>query len=564
MAKKSNNTDPQDRYNLVNEIIQSETDDNIEDFEELQERQAIGNFRIKGEMLYYRKETKEGFHEVFISRNTPYIKKKLIDMENGQVYYTLRFKDNHKYVERDVRASALVTKRELIKLSDAGLGVTENNAKSLITFIDQYIQKHDPEVEKVASRVGYIDNKFILPGSTDVRIVTSGGLNDIANSFKKKGTLEGYKAEVFDLIKEKDTPMFFLLSSLASPLLKHYSIDPFIVDLHGKTSQGKTTLLKVAAGAWGTGNLVGEWNITKVALERKAAFLNNLPLMLDDTRKASPYVLKDAVYQFSGGKSKGRGNINGIDEEITYKNIMLSTGEIALTEYNSEMAGVAARVIGVSDIPLKKEEFKPLYAGMDNQHGTIGEQFIQTYQKDPKYYNSLMNQLEDRYFEKAKGDDVLTRLGRSFAVVHLAGLILTDIDGFEFDVDTIMNGVYTPIADGSNVTYNKPKQLMIELLEMLDSKRRNVKYDLETDDRYADTLAIYKPDALYIPVAVIKDFLEKESTSIRKQWMEEGFTFRYQTGDTTPARYDRGRIRCIKIPKDVYEHLGFDFDRHIS
>ena len=550
-----------DNAEFVNKILE---ESNVENFDEIHERRSIGMFKVIGDVLYYTKETKDESYEVFVSRNTPYVKKKLIDMENGQVYYTIRFKDNNKYVERDVKASALVQRRELIKLSDAGLGVTENNARHLINYIDLYIKEHDPEVEKVASRVGYINNQFVLPGATDIRIVTSGGLNDIVNSFKTSGTLQTYKEEVFDIIKDKSAAAFFLLVSLASPLLKHFDIDPFIVDLHGKTSQGKTTLLRLASSAWGTGNLVGEWNITKVALERKAAFLNNLPLLLDDTRKASPYVLKDAVYQFSGGKSKGRGNVNGIDEEITYKNIMLSTGEIALTEYNSEMAGIAARVIGISEVNIKKDEFKPLYEGMKNNHGVIGNTFIKHFSNDTKFYKQMMDVLEGRYYDKARGDDILTRIGRSFAVVHLAGLILNEINGFEFDVEGVLEDIYTPIADGSNTTYNKPKQLMIEFLETLDSKRRNIKYDAHDDDKFADTMAIFKHDGLYIPVAVIKEYLEKESNSIRKQWLEENYTHKYSTGDTNPTKFDKSSIRCIKIPRDIYSKLGFDFDKEFS
>lgn len=537
----------------------------VENFEEVQERKTIGPYNIKDEALFYRKEDKEGgYTDVFVSRNTPYVKKKLIDMENGQIYYTIRFKDNNKYIERDIRASGLAQKSELIKLADSGLGVTDINARHLIGFIDYYIKEHDPVVEKVASRVGYINNQFVLPGATDIRVVTSGGLNEIVNSFKESGTLESYQEEVFSIIKGNSSAMFFLLTSLASPLLKHFDIDPFIVDLHGKTSQGKTTLLRLASSAWGTGNLVGEWNITKVALERKAAFLNNLPLLLDDTRKASPYVLKDAVYQFSGGKSKGRGNVNGIDEEITYKNIMLSTGEIALTEYNSEMAGIAARVIGISEVNIKKDEFKPLYEGMKNNHGVIGNAFIKHFSNDTKFYKQMMDVLEGRYYDKARGDDILTRIGRSFAVVHLAGLILNEINGFEFDVENVLEDIYTPIADGSNTTYNKPKQLMIEFLEMLDSKRRNIKYDAHDDDKFADTMAIFKHDGLYIPVAVIKEYLEKESNSIRKQWLEENYTHKYSTGDTNPTKFDKSSIRCIKIPRDIYSKLGFDFDKEFS
>src|SRR5699024_12445518 len=115
--------------------------------------------------------------------------------------------------------------------------------------------------------------------------------------------------------------------------------------------------------------------------------------------------------------------------------------------------------------------------------------FIKHFSNDTKFYKQMMDVLEGRYYDKARGDDILTRIGRSFAVVHLAGLILNEINGFEFDVESVLEYIYTPIAVGTNTTYNKPKQLMIEFLEMLDSKRRNIKYDAHDDDKFADTMA---------------------------------------------------------------------------
>ena len=77
----------------------------------------------------------------------------------------------------------------------------------------------------------------------------------------------------------------------------------------------------------GTNNLINEWNTTKVNLERKAGIMNSFPLIFDDTRKAPHYQLADIVYQFSGGRSKGRGNIHSIENELTWQNILISTGK---------------------------------------------------------------------------------------------------------------------------------------------------------------------------------------------------------------------------------------------
>lgn len=108
------------------------------------------------------------------------------------------------------------------------------------------------------------------------------------------------------------------------------------MDLSSGTSKGKTSVLKVAASVWGTSELVNEFNATKVSIERKASFLNSFPLLMDDSRKADERLLQSIVYNFSGGKSKGRGSLSGSQRENTWKNIMLTTGEVSLNEYASK------------------------------------------------------------------------------------------------------------------------------------------------------------------------------------------------------------------------------------
>ena len=545
---------------------QSLVNENIELFDEHRQRKDIGSFKIEGDTLYkmhYYADDEKPPKKTFVSRNTPFVTRRLKDIESGQVYFTIKFKDRGRYIHKDVKASSLITKRDLIMLSDDGLGVTENNAKTLIDFMDLYINEHEIREEEMTTRIGYINGKFIHPQDEDINIIQSGGYQSLIDAFKSKSDLNKYANEVFQPISNEKTAVFFMLGTLASPLLKHFDIDPFIMDLSGRTSAGKTTLLRVCSSIWGTKDLIGEWNLTKVALERKAAFLNNFPLFLDDTRKASPYVLKDVVYHFSGGKSKGRGNIKSIDEELTYHNILISTGEVAITEYNSEMGGIAARVVSIENEPFKNiNEYFDLYAALDKHYGTLGTAFMKMYHSDKKYYDTTFQTLETQYFNDGKGNDVLTRLGRSYAVIHLAGMILNDIPGFEFDLEDVMESNYKSIADGNNTTYDKPKDLMINFLEWLDSERPHIKYDHETDDDRAKTFAIWKPEGIYVPTKVAKDFLDIESKQIRQQWQVRGFTETFAGGDTSPVKYDKRPIRCLKIPNTVVKALGFDFARY--
>ncbi|MGQ7173754.1 DUF927 domain-containing protein, partial [Escherichia sp. R-CC3] len=65
----------------------------------------------------------------------------------------------------------------------------------------------------------------------------------------------------------------------AGALLHDLKIDPFIVELAGSTSTGKTTALKVAASVWGTNQLVNEFNVTKGNYSKMLPFVQHLPLL---------------------------------------------------------------------------------------------------------------------------------------------------------------------------------------------------------------------------------------------------------------------------------------------
>ena len=106
----------------------------------------------------------------------------------------------------------------------------------------------------------------------------------------------------------------------------------------------------VAASVWGDpaiGSYVKTFDGTVVGMEKTAAFLNNLPLCLDELQLA-----KDArgrtqfdVYKLAQGVGRTRGNrAGGVDLTPTWRNCILTTGESPLT-------GTAS---GAGKIQLKK------------------------------------------------------------------------------------------------------------------------------------------------------------------------------------------------------------------
>ncbi|MEJ7341250.1 DUF927 domain-containing protein, partial [Staphylococcus epidermidis] len=85
-------------------------------------------------------------------------------------------------------------------------------------------------------------------------------------------------------IKDLPMVMVMLYASLGSVLLYEFDIMPFIVELAGSTSTGKTFTLNLVASVWGTTDLTTTWSSTRNSIEAMAAFLNSFPMFKDDTR----------------------------------------------------------------------------------------------------------------------------------------------------------------------------------------------------------------------------------------------------------------------------------------
>ncbi|MGQ0452080.1 DUF927 domain-containing protein, partial [Bacillus sp. SS-TM] len=304
------------------------------------------------------------------------------------------------------------------------------------------------------------------------------GEQQIFEAFQVEGTASGWIDEVLHRVKEHPRALFFVLSSFASVLLHDLKIDPFIVELAGSTSTGKTTALKVAASVWGTNQLVNEFNATKVSVERKAAFLNSFPLLLDDSRKADERLLQSFVYTFSGGRSKGRGSVGGSQREYTWRNIMLTTGEVSLNEYASKAGGAAARIVSLNDSPFENVDhtfLTELYKGLETQYGAIGLEFLKQYQARKKDLLPSFYQFKDFYMKKSQGNEVLTRLSLYYATVHYAGRLLKEF--FQVDLNLeLLDQLFDEIAE-ENKAIDKPKELLTEVLSYLDSNREGIYYD---------------------------------------------------------------------------------------
>lgn len=164
----------------------------------------------------------------------------------------------------------------------------------------------------------------------------------------------------------------------------------------------------LAASVWGdpnVGQYIQTFNATQVGHEKTAAFLNNIPMCVDELQlsKDSHGRSKFDVYQLSQGVGRTRGNKGGgIDKTPTWSLCVLTTGESPLTS-DSSGAGAVNRVI---DIECKAADsvIKDGFATsscLKLNYGGAGKRFIEAL--TPEIFEQAKTRYQELFKELTSG-----------------------------------------------------------------------------------------------------------------------------------------------------------------
>lgn len=503
--------------------------------------------------------------EHLICSQSPLIVRSFENVETDDLYYELNWKDEHRLRKAIVLASQIGSRKELALLSNRSLAVTENNAKNMIDYFYSYLMQNKSKLtrEHLVSRIGHIKGYFIHPMLSNEVMIKPNDLGEkqLLEAFQSSGTVEEWIEHVLGPIQRHPRALLMVLASFASVLLKDLKLQPFVIDFAGETSNGKTTILRACASVWGTDTLMSEWNITKVAAERKTTFLNSYPLILDDSRKANEKTVGDFIYNFSGGRSKGRGSTTGSQQEFTWNNILISTGEASLTTYAEQKGGVAARIISIEGIPfenVKPSFFTSLHNGIDSYYGEIGKQFVAKWQQNKDRLIPQFMEYVKVCQEKAESNPVIVRVARNFAVLIYVGKLLNMF--FKLDIELMQLYRLFDELVSENKALDKPRQLLEMMLQDLDSDRGSIFYNYELS---RPMKAIYKSGHLWITPKYLKDFLGVEEKTIRGAWLKRGYTTKFENRgkevDYKQVRAGKHKFSGVSINREYVLELGFDF-----
>lgn len=280
---------------------------------------------------------------------------RLVNIDTGEEKLRLAFRKGAVWRKCIVEKRTLASANKVTELAGIGIAVNSETAKSFVKYISE-LENLNYELipeRKSIGRFGYIAGEGFSPYVEGLIFDGDANFAAMFQTVHERGSFAKWKEMAAEVRGMSVTAKIVLAASFAAPLLQPLGCLPFFVHLWGVDSgTGKTVALMVAASVWGdpsVGSYVKTFDGTVVGMEKTAAFLNNLPLCLDELQLA-----KDAkgrtnfdVYRLAQGVGRTRGNrAGGVDKTPTWHNCILTTGESPLTGQASG-AGAVNRVIDI-------------------------------------------------------------------------------------------------------------------------------------------------------------------------------------------------------------------------
>lgn len=333
--------------------------------------------------------TKEGaFGEEVVACVHPILPvTRLINVDTGIEKLEIAFRRGRAWQRTIVSKSTIASANRIVELADSGIAVTSESARHLVTYLHDVESANYDEIPKAKSvtRMGYIGGEFI-PYTDGVVFDGDASYRHLFDAISQKGSLDEWKRCITDLRQHSTAAKIVIAAAFASVLIEPLGCLPFFVHLWGSASgTGKTVGLMAAASVWGDpsiGKYIQTFHSTTVGHERLAAFLNNLPVIIDELQLSD--VDRDGnknfnVYRLAEGVGKSRGNRRGgMDATPTWSNAIITSGETPILS-DGAAAGARNRVIEVECTNGAKvvQDGHSVAATVQQNFGIAGKLFMQ-------------------------------------------------------------------------------------------------------------------------------------------------------------------------------------------
>lgn len=363
---------------------------------------------------------------------------RLVNIDTGEVKLKLHFKRSgrdKKWQTTIVDKAAISTARTITGLAAQGISVTSSTASALVDYLND-IENANYDVipeRKSIGRLGYVEGEGFSPYVDDLVFDGDASFRNLYNAVNVKGSVNAWYDIAVECRKMSVTARILLAASFASPLLSVVGSLPFFVHLWGVDSgTGKTVALMLAASVWGNpavGSYTQTFNGTQVGQERTAAFLNHLPMCLDELQltKNGKGQSNFDVYQLAQGVGRARGKKQGGVEMVpTWSCCFLTTGESPITS-GSAGAGAVNRVIDIecTSGTVAIKDGHRVSSVLKNNYGWAGRAFVEKLYESEKRLETVRKIYQETFRDLCAGDST-EKQAMAAAAILTADLLATE------------------------------------------------------------------------------------------------------------------------------------------
>jgi hypothetical protein len=499
------------------------------------------------------------------------VTRRSVDMATGRVCVGLAWLRDDQWHTRIVARDEIADARKIVALAAYGVPVTSNNAKDLVQWLADLEAANDnvlPLMRGMA-QLGWVagadvpefawGHRSIRPWNAEQTapaitfLAADEGDDQVMSAFHAAGDPEEWRSAVrpvADLPRVK-LPLY---GALASPALRIIGAPNFVISLAGATSLGKTTVLRVCGSIWGQpderagASDVHTWDATRVFRETVAAVQQDLPSLWDDTRRAR---YQDDVaqfaYDYSSGKTRGRGSLVGIRVTQSFRGVLITTGETPLRNL-AEHGGVYARVLECWGSPfgLADEATAQLAARLNDtvcaNYGHCGPSFVQHlvdhYDEWPAWQEEY-RRIRRGYEHRAGANSVASRMAAYFAALTITAALAHEAGVLPWPYVDVVDILWPELVSETGEA-DRAAAALRHLLSWAYAHRQHF-FDINDPSRPVpyggwcgrwDSDAV-RPDGRWQFLGVLPHRLEEvfrqsgfESAAVEKLWTDRGWLLR--------------------------------------
>ena len=319
--------------------------------------------------------------------------------------------------------SIISNKSSITQLADRGIMVTSETAKDLVKYLMEATSLNMDAIPfyRSLSRLGWVGNDF-APYDDTIKYDGDSDFQAIHDDVCEHGDYKVWLEHITELRQDINIRLM-LSASFASVLIEKVGALPFVLHLWGETGFGKTVSLMVASSIWGNselGHLTRSMNATANSIVRTASFLYSIPFCADEMQQ-----IKDRWGNYDNfimfvceGIDKGRARAKGgVEEQKTWRNAFIFTGEEPVTKANSG-GGVKNRCIEIEVRDKIIPDGNKTANIVKENYGFAGKRFIEYIQKLDVI--KIKEEYKQIFSDILKNADTTEKQAMSMALILLA------------------------------------------------------------------------------------------------------------------------------------------------